>query len=243
MKVSTPNLIRAAGVSAVVAGTIFAVILPIQPPDGLASVNTSAFILITSLKTVMSIFGLFGVTGLYARQVEKAGWLGLTGYLLLIVFYAVQMCISFIEPTILPLLTTAAPAFVESALLMLNGASGPMNLGALATVYALLSVLYVFGLLTFGTALFRARILPRGAAILLALSGPLAGILYRLLPDQLDRLTGMPTGIALVWLGFALFLEPSGERRAPASEAMPDGAIFNVGKHEISQADPTERTA
>ena len=214
MKVTTPNLIRAAGLSAVVAGAIFAAILPIRPPEVLASVNTSSFVFITSLMTAMSIFGLFGITGLYARQVEKTGWLSLAGYLLLTIFFALQMCFSFIQPTILPLLTSEAPAFVESALALRSGAGGPMNLGALATVYSLTSVLYILGLLLFGIATFRARILPRGAAALLAVSGPLAGILFGLLPPQLDQLTGIPTGIALVWLGFSLFFE----RREPTAE-------------------------
>jgi len=236
MKGTVPNLIRAAGLSAVVAGVIFAAVLPIQPPDGLASVNTSAFIQITSYKTVMSIFGLLGITGLYARQVEKAGWLGLAGYLLLTTYFAVQMCISFIEPTVLPLLTSLAPAFVESFLAMRSGTTGLMNLGALQTVYSLASVLFVFGLVLFGIASFRARILPRMAAALLAVSGPIAGIMFRLLPDQLDQLTGIPTGMALIWLGFALFLgrsgKRSGEHRAPAAEAIPGGARTNAVKDE-----------
>jgi hypothetical protein len=216
MKVTTPNLIRAAGLAAVVAGTIFAVIQPIHPPDVLASVNTSAFIIITSFKTVMSIFGLLGITGLYARQVEKTGWLGLAGYLLLTIFYAVQMCFSFAEPLILPLLTTLAPTFVESALGMASGAGGPMNLGAFAVVYQIVSGLYLLGLLLFGIAIFRARILPRWAAVLLALSGPLALIMGALVPHQFARLAAMPMGFALAWLGFALFTE----RRAPTSESL-----------------------
>jgi hypothetical protein len=214
MKVTTQKLIRAAGLSAVVAGAIFAAILPINPPDVFASVNTNSFLIITSFKTVMSIFGLLGITGLYARQVEKTGWLGLAGYLMLTIYFALQMCFSFIEPTILPLLTTAAPAFVESVLALRSGAAGPMNLGALATVYSLTSVLYLLGLVLFGIATFRTRILPRRAAALLAFSGPLAGILFGLLPQQLDQLTGVPTGIALVWLGFSLFFE----RRKPTPE-------------------------
>lgn len=214
IKVTGPGLFRAAGLSAVVTGIIFAAILPIQPPDGLSNVNTSSFIIITSLKTVMSIFGLLGITGLYARQVEEAGWLGLTGYLLLTTYFAVQMCISFIEPTILPLLTSVAPAFVESAIAMRSETAGSMNLGALQTVYSLASVLFLFGLVLFGIATFRARILPRGAAAMLAVSGPLAGILFGLLPPRLDQLTGIPTGMALIWLGFSLFFE----RRKPTSE-------------------------
>lgn len=223
MKITTPRLIRWAGLSSIVAGIIFAAILPIQPPDVLASVNTRSYIIITSVKTIMSIFCLFGITGLYARQVEKTGWLGLTGYLLLTIFYAVQMCILFIEPTILPLLASVAPAFVESALAMRSGAPGPMNLGGLTTVYSLASVLFLFGLLSFGIATFCARILPRGAGALLAVSGPLAGIMFGLLPHQLDQLTGIPTGIAMVWLGYALF----SERREKPSEALLDHRIIN----------------
>jgi hypothetical protein len=223
MKITVPNLIRAAGLSAAVAGALFAVILPVRPPEVLASVNTTTFVVITSLKTVMSIFGLFGVTGLYARQVERTGGLGLAGYLLLTIFFAVQMCFSFIEPTILPLLTNAAPAFVVSILAMRSGATASMNLGALATVYSLTSILYLIGLILFGMAMFRARILPRAAAALLAFSGPLAGVLFGLLPPQLDPLTGIPTGIAMVWLGLALFFE----RRVQAAEHV-SGKISSI---------------
>jgi hypothetical protein len=213
MKVTTPNLIRAAGLSAVVAGTIFAVIQPIHPPDVLASVNTSAFITITSFKTVMCLFGIFGIAGLYARQVKETGWLGLAGYVLLTIFYAVQMCFAFMEPLVLPLLTSVSPDFVTSALLIPTG-PGPMNLGALATIYPIISMLYLLGLVLFGIAIFRARILSRWAAGLLAISGPLAAILTALAPHQIARLAAMPMGIALIWLGYSLFAE----RRAPAAE-------------------------
>jgi len=216
MKVTTSNLIRAAGLSAVVAGTIFAVIQPIHPPDVLASVTTIAFITITSFKTIMSIFGLFGIAGLYARHVEKSGWLGLAGYLLITIFYMVQMCFSFAEPTILPLLAPVAPTFVESVMGMSSGAGGPMNLGAFAVIFNILPVLYLLGLLLFGIAIFRARILPRWAAVLLASSGPLAIIMSQL-PHQFARFAAVPMGIALAWLGFALFFE----RRAPVSEPLP----------------------
>jgi len=225
-KITAPNLIRWAGLSAMVTGIIFAGIQPIHPPDVLASVTTSAWTIITSLKTVMCLFGLFGIAGLYARQVEETGWLGLAGYLLLTIFYAVQMCYAFAEPLILPLLTTVAPTFVESVLGMASGAGGPMNLGALATVYSLVSVLYLLGLLLFGIAIFRARILPRWAAGLLAFSGPLAIIMVTLLPHQLERLAAIPMGVALAWLGYALW----SERRAPASEPVPGRASLELSQ-------------
>jgi len=199
-----------------VAGTIFAVIQPIHPPDVLASVTTSAFIIITSFKTVMCIFGLFGIAGLYARQVEKTGWMGLTGYLLLTIFYAVEMCYTFAEPTILPLLAPVVPTFVESVMGMSSGAGGPMNLGVFAVIFHILSALYLLGLLLFGIAIFRARILSRWAAGLFAISGPLA-IIMSLLPHQIARLAAMPMGFALAWLGYALW----SERREEVSEPAP----------------------
>ncbi len=217
MKITTANLIRWSGLSAMAAGIIFAGIQPIHPPDVLASVNTSLFIILTSLKTVMCIFGLFGIAGLYARQVEESGWLGLAGYLLLTIFYTVQMCFAFAEPLILPLLTTVAPTFVESVLGLASGAGGPMNLGTLAVVYQILPVLYLLGLLLFGIAIFRAGILSRWAAGLLAGSGPLAFIMVALLPHQLERFAAVPMGIALVWLGYTLWAE----RHEPVAQPLP----------------------
>lgn len=207
MRVTTPLLIRLAGLCAMIAGGIFAGIQPIHPPDVLASVNTSAFIIITSFKTVMSLFGIFGITGLYARQVEETGWLGLAGYVLLVTFYAVQMCLSFTEPLILPLLTGVAPEFVESVLGMVSGAGGPMSLGALPTIWSTVSALYLIGLLLFGSALLRARVVSRRAAGLLAVSGPLAIVMVMLLPHHLERLAAMPMGFALIWLGYELWAE------------------------------------
>ena len=206
MKITASKLIRWSGLSAMAAGIIFAGIQPIHPPDVIASVTTNAFIIITSFKAIMSLFGIFGIAGLYARQVEETGWMGLAGYLLLTIFYAVQMCYSFAEPTILPLLVPVAPTFVTSVMQMASQSPTDMNLGAFATVFSLLPIFYLLGLLLFGIAMFRARILSRWAAGLLALSGPIAVVLS-LLGHPLDRLAAVPMGIALAWLGYALFFE------------------------------------
>ena len=215
-KITASNLIRWAGLSAMVAGIIFAVIQPIHPPDVLASVNTRLWAIITSFKTAMSVFGLLGITGLYARHVEKTGWLGLAGYLLMSVFYALQMCFSFTEPLILPLLATEAPKFVTGFLGIVTGSPSEVGLGALPAVYALVAVLYMLGTLLFGIAMFRARILSRWAAGLLAFAGPLS-VIMKLLGHPLDRLAAVPMGIALAWLGYALW----SERRAKVSEPLP----------------------
>ncbi|MEI8306281.1 MAG: hypothetical protein WCF99_04350 [Chloroflexales bacterium] len=216
MQITTPNLIRWGGLSAMVTGIIFAGIQPIHPPDVLASVTTSSWAIITTVKTVMCLFGLFGIAGLYARQVEKTGWLGLTGYLLLTIFYAVQMCFAFTEPLILPLLATESPKFVAGFLGILSSTPSEVSLGALPVINGLLAVLYLLGTLLFGIAMFRARILSRGAAGLLAVSGPLA-IILTMIGHPINRIAAVPMGIALIWLGYSLWSERRVQTLAPVS--------------------------
>src|SRR3954454_6182859 len=58
---TTSNLIRWTGLAAIVAGIIFAGIQPIHPPDVLSSVNTTAWAIITPLKTIMCLLFLLGI--------------------------------------------------------------------------------------------------------------------------------------------------------------------------------------
>src|SRR5918995_5989540 len=90
LKVTASSLIRWSGLAALVAGIIFAGIQPIHPPDVLSSVTTGAWTIIISLKFAMCLLFLIGITGIYARQVNEAGWLGLAGFLLLIVCWWLQ---------------------------------------------------------------------------------------------------------------------------------------------------------
>ena len=75
MEPTASGLIRWAGLAAMGAGIIFAGIQPIHPPDVVASVTTAAWSIITPLKTAMCLLFLVGISGLYARQADQAGWL------------------------------------------------------------------------------------------------------------------------------------------------------------------------
>lgn len=203
------SLIRWAGVAAIGAGVIFAVIQPIHPPDELASVTTSAWAIITTAKTVMCLLFLLGFAGLYARQVDKAGWLGLAGFLLLIVSWWLQTAFVFAEAFILPPLANQAPEFVDGLLgTIAAGRASKADLGALPALYNLgVGIPYMLGGLLFGIATFRAGVLPSLPAGLLAASGPLAMLMVALLPHQLERFAAVPMGLAMAWLGYALCTE------------------------------------
>lgn len=204
MKVTTSDLIRWSGLSAILAGLIFAGIQPIHPADTVASVTTTAWAIITPLKVVMCLLFLAGWTGLYTRQLKDTGWLGLAGFLLLAVCWALQMSFIFAEAFILPLLAPTSPGFVNGALGIAAGRTSDVDLGALPALYALVGVMYVLGGLLFGIATFRARILPRWAGGLLAVASLLTPA-AALFPHQIQRYAAIPVAVAAIGLGYAVW--------------------------------------
>ena len=219
MKLTASSLIRWAGLAAMGAGILFIVIQPIHPPDVLASVTTARWAIVHSVGITMCLLGLLGMAGLYARQVKAVGWLGLAGFLLLSLFYALTLAFQFAEAFILPLWATEAPTFVAGWLTIPNGQASEMNLGALPALYTLTGFVgYVLGGLLFGIAPRRAGILPRWAAGLLAVAAVAPFVLAQL-PHPLNRTFAVPMGVALAWLGYALW----SERRTHAADPVSGG--------------------
>jgi hypothetical protein len=204
----TANLIRWTGLAAVGAGTIFAAIQPIHPPDVVASVTTNAWAVITTFKTVMCMLFLLGIGGIYARQANKAGWLGLAGWLLFSLSWTLQTAFVFAEGYILPLLANDAPEFVNGVLGISSGQPSPVDLGALPLIYNVgVGGLYMLGGLVFGIATYRAHILPRWAAGLMAVTAIVLTPAAAMLPHAIQRFAAVPMGVALIGLGYGLWAE------------------------------------
>ena len=221
---NTKNLIRWAGLSAVVAGLCFVVVGLFHPPNMLSSVSTSRWVIVHAVAIARSLFGLPGITGVYARQAHAAGWLGLAGYLLFSFWLVLIFAFTFFEVFVLPLLATTAPTFAAGFLRIFTG-SAEMNVGVLAALWGLSDALFALGGLVFGIATFRARILPRWAGGALTIAIILAPV-SALLPNELRPLVAVPIGFALAGLGYALW----SERREHASEAIPGRASPQLGQ-------------
>ena len=216
MNIAASNLIRFAGLALIPAGIVFAGIQPIHPPDVVESVTTTTWAIITSLKFAMCLLFLVGITGLYARQTERAGLLGLAGFLLLAVSWWMQSAFVFAEAFILPQLAATAPEFADALLGVSYGHTGNVNLGVLPALYSVVGIAYMLGGLLFGLATYRASILPRLPAALLAVAATLTP-LAALLPHAEQRYAAIPVALALAWLGYSLW----SERRASVSQAAP----------------------
>jgi hypothetical protein len=220
MKITGSKLIRWAGLSAMVAGIFYVTVGLFHQPNVLSSVTTTSWAIVHVLATAMGFLGILGMAGLYARQAEKSGWLGLAGFVLFSLWFAFILGFSFVEAFILPTLATVAPKFAEGFLATLTSTPSEINLGVLPMIWLLTAPLYILGGLLFGIATFRAGILPRWAGALLAVGTVLGPLLAALLSLENQPKVAVPVGLALAWLGYALW----SERREQASETVPGSA-------------------
>jgi hypothetical protein len=157
-----------------------------------------------SLKVLMAVLALAGITGMYLRQVKQTGVLGLLGYLLFGASYLLIMNTAFVAACVLPSLAGTNPGYVNDVVAESTGGTAIGNIGLLHTAIQVQGIMYLAGGLLFGIALYRARVLSRWAAALLAVGG-VVSVALSLMPDAFYRLLAFPTGIAMVGLGYSLW--------------------------------------
>jgi hypothetical protein len=157
---------------------------------GLAMGAQSADSVVHTAKYGLALFALYALllalTGLYLRQADHAGRLGLAGYLVAFLGTLLVAGDWWFESFIAPRIAAIAPEVMTGAI------SGSLLVGAAATFG-----LFAIGWLTFGIATFRANVYPRPAAVLLIIGGAV-GILAGSTPYQ------VPLALAVGWIGFAL---------------------------------------
>lgn len=203
MTITPTTLTRAAGIAAAVAGLLFIGVQIGHPTLEVATVTTTDWAVRNTLKVVMAALALVGITGMYLSQVKKIGVLGLLGYVVFGVGYLVILSIAFIAVTVLPALADTAPAYVNDILAVASGRTASGDVGFMQTAELISGVAFVAGGFFFGVALFRAGVLARWAAALLALS-TVATLAIPLLHVN-ERLFAIPTGVALIGLGYSLW--------------------------------------
>ncbi len=212
MTITTTTLTRAAGLCAVVGGLLFCAVQINHPVVELSLVTTTEWKIRQTMKVLFASLSLVGITGMYLRQVKQTGALGLIGYLLFAVNFMIMTSIEIIGVAVVPSLSRSAPGYVSDMLAVATGGKATGDLGLLQPLSMFQGLVgYLGGGLIFGVALFRANILSRWAAMLLAAS-TIATLAIPLLPHINQRLFAIPTGVALVGLGYSLWRE----QRTPA---------------------------
>jgi len=128
----------------------------------------------------------------------------------------------YVAALVLPSIARSATAYVNNAIAVANNRPATGDIGLMHQAILFSGTTYLAGGFMFGIALFRANVLARWAAILLAL-GTLATVAVGLLPLY-ERLFALPTGLAFVGLGYSLWRE----QRAPAAPLILDAAPLDA---------------
>jgi hypothetical protein len=204
MIITPATLIRSASVAAVAAGLIFIGVQINHPHLDVTSITTTEMVVRDSLKVLMAALALAGITGMYLRQVKQIGLLGLVGYLLFGAGYLAIMSSSFVAAYVLPSIAETEPGYVNDVLAVASGGTASGEIGLMQTASLVEGIFYLAGGLIFGIALYRARVLARWAAALLAVASVLTVVLF-VMPDAFYRLLAFPNAIAMIGLGYSLW--------------------------------------
>jgi hypothetical protein len=201
---SSPFTARKAGLASLVAAGLILVsqvsqlVLPMTMPE-------SFWIATQTLRMGLALVAMFALvvalTGIYAQQASATGKLALVGYLTASLGTVLVAGDWWYEAFIGPMLRQQAPELLSTAV------SGSILIGA-----ALTFGIFAAGWTIFALATLRARVFPRGAAVLMMVGG-IAGILTLISPFQI------PLALAVGWMGFWLVRSDIRENQPARSAA------------------------
>ncbi len=223
MTITSTTLTRAAGAAAAAAGALFVGINIGHPHLDVSSITTTEVVVRNSLKVLMAALALAGITGMYLRQVGRTGVLGLVGYVVFSVGYLTILGTTFAAAFVLPSIADTDPGYVSDVIAATTGGSPEGDIGAMSAVNAVAGLTYLGGGLLFGIALYRARVLARWAAALLAV-GSVASVALVVMPDDFYRLLAYPNGVAMIGLGLSLWNVSRDDAATTAPAPMPSAA-------------------
>jgi hypothetical protein len=182
-RISPMALIRRSGILAMAAG-VYMVVLPFVHPSDDIGVQSAAWVPVHLLYFAALTVILLALVGIFARQLQRAGRLGVAGFL---------------------------TAFVGTAMLLLEGREhlfspdfGVVSPRGLAELIVA-SLVFSIGYILLGSAIIRAGVLPRGAGILLAVGGPIVAFSPPIGAQAVLIVGHVLFGFGLVWLGYALW--------------------------------------
>ena len=217
MTITTTTLTRAAGLSAVAAGLLFIAVQINHPTVDLALVTTTEWKVRQTVKVLMAV----PVARRHHRHVPAPGEADRRARPARIPHLRRRLPHHAEHrshwPGCHPVHRAQRPPATSATSSPRPPAARPTgDIGLMQPLSVAAGFTFIGGGLLFGIALFRANILARWAAVVLA-AGSVATIAIPLLPQVNQRLFAIPTGIALIGLGYSLWRE----QRTPADRPMP----------------------
>jgi hypothetical protein len=206
------HLVRWSGLANVVGGVSLAAFVIEHPWNrfvGAAVARSAEWRIAHSLHFVGAALVLFGLMGLYAREREHIGVLGLVGFVTAFLGTAMFVGTGMITAFVWPMVAVRAPGALDP--------QGAMFAPPALTAFSLTAFAVTIGYVLFGIALLRAGRVPRPATALLVV-GAVMGMVP---PQPLGPmpwpglvLGGVLYGGGAVWLGVTLWREATPFRRS-----------------------------
>ena len=134
MSITTTQLTRMAGLSAIVAGLLFISVQINHPTLTLEFLTTTEFAVRQSMKVGFTVLALAGISGMYLSQVRKSGMAGLVGYLIFATGLLAMLTIEVVGLVILPAITSSAPGYVSDVLAVATGGKAAGDIGLMKTL-------------------------------------------------------------------------------------------------------------
>lgn len=185
-----------------------------------AQVLGSSWPLVMLMTLIGSLLFVIGLPGMYLRQAERAGALGLIGFILIFFDLLLQGAVfSSVQIVVLPLLAQKAPQ-------LLGGNGLPFSAFLILLVSGLMQII---GGILLGIATMRAHVFPRWTGVLLLASGIAFLLTIPPLPspigDSIEVISFAALAGALIGCGSTLL---TGERAT--GEAAPSAAKAQAGR-------------
>ena len=205
------RLIRWSGLSSMAGGVLFAVGIALHPLRHGEAVNASPYSAVHVLIGFALMSTLFGLVGLYVSQSEQLGREGLLSFILAFVGNVLVYGGIIAEGFLWPAVGLYDPAAVHNFEVGAVAARGSWLLPALFFVGL---ALFAIGYGSFGRAASRARVLPRRAALLIAIGAVFYVVGGYSLPvfgpesimvTIIEASGAVPFGLGFAWLGYVLW--------------------------------------
>jgi hypothetical protein len=199
------KVIRWSGLALALGGVIAVLFWILHPEESVLLTDPAGY----QTEHILDFAGLMllipGLMGLYARLVNRTGWLGFAGFLLTLLPLLVMMGVSVVDMLIWPSIARVQPDLILTSEGEFIQSSGPF--AATISLIVPFAMIGALGLILLGIAIWRGQELPRWAGLLLAIGGPLYLIGPGFVPHGmflLNLLVYGPFAAATVWLGLSL---------------------------------------